>query len=45
VGNHQAVHQHFAVKEVFAWEPEVLWDYVHAGTEVNADGVTLRFLQ
>lgn len=44
--DHQAVHQHFAVKEVFqAWEPEVLWDYVHAGTEVNADGVTLRFLR
>jgi len=39
-----AAFQHFAAKEMFAiWPPEVLWDYIHAGTVPSAEGVTLRF--
>ena len=40
----QAAFQHFASKEIFAiWPPEVLWDYINAGTVDVPDGVTLRF--
>ena len=40
----QAAFDHFAAKEIFAiWPPEVLWDYIHAGTVETEDGVTLRF--
>jgi len=39
-----AVYKHFAAKEIFAvWPPEVLWDYVQAGTEPCSEGVTLSF--
>jgi len=40
----EAAYQHFASKEAFAiWPPEVLWDYINAGTVSVAEGVTLRF--
>lgn len=40
----EAAYRHFASKEMFAiWPPEVLRDYIAAGTVPHADGVTLRF--
>ncbi len=39
-----SAYQHYAAKPMFAiWPPEVLRDYVEAGLEPHADGVTLRF--
>ena len=39
-----AAHAYLASKKIFAaWDPEVLQDYVNAGTEMREDGCWLRF--